>query len=333
MPKIERAETKPAKKALTEEEKKELRRKLQEKAMSAQQKINDDLKKETDLRKTKNLVEIEETDSDSDDEARLKIDESHTEEPSESFMDKLSKDIEKLDIEEKFPEPALAISSSKLTAQTFEEMLKEYEQSIDRDNNKYMQDLLKSSYDSKFMEGETKKRVKWSDQAEKEEEEEEEWDEEDENSDDYEYSDEEEKESEKVEPYKPTIIHIKHTKSELLDEIDRNRKVSREKPELDSPGDIFSVFYKPKSILKATSHEHLNKAELEMNVEEKQPEMAQKDEVKNAENEKFEPSKAFTGEIVEKPLMQLKDMTNKVETNEDNAPKKPVSRFKAAKKN
>lgn len=177
MPKIERAETKAAKKALTEEEKKELRRKLQEKAMSAQQKINDDLKKETDLRKTKNLVEIEETETDSDDETRLKIDESHTEEPSESFMDKLSKDIEKLDIEEKFPEPALAISktaeqaSSRLNAQTFEEMLKEYEQSIDRDNNKYMQDLLKSNYDSKFMEGESKKRVKWSDQAENEEEE------------------------------------------------------------------------------------------------------------------------------------------------------------------
>ena len=47
------------------------------------------------------------------------------------------------------------------------------------------------------------------------------------------------------------VIKIKHTKSYELDEKDRINKISRDKPILDTPGDIYSVFYKPKSILKS----------------------------------------------------------------------------------
>jgi hypothetical protein len=50
------------------------------------------------------------------------------------------------------------------------------------------------------------------------------------------------------------VINIKHTKSIELDDKQRNQKVSRDKPSLDTPGDIWSMYHKPKSILKSKNN-------------------------------------------------------------------------------
>lgn len=47
------------------------------------------------------------------------------------------------------------------------------------------------------------------------------------------------------------VIRIKHTENGQLDQAQRNLNVSRNKSSLDNPGDIYRVFYQPKSILKA----------------------------------------------------------------------------------
>lgn len=46
----------------------------------------------------------------------------------------------------------------------------------------------------------------------------------------------------------PSVINFRHTVAS--DEYERNLMLSRDKPCLNSPGDVYKVFYKPKSILK-----------------------------------------------------------------------------------
>ena len=48
------------------------------------------------------------------------------------------------------------------------------------------------------------------------------------------------------------VINFKHTKTSK--DLDRNLMISRDKPCLNSPGDVYKMFYKPKSILKTQTN-------------------------------------------------------------------------------
>ena len=86
------------------------------------------------------------------------------------------------------------------------------------------------------------------------------------------------------------VIKIKHTKNYELDEKDRISKISRDKPILDTPGDIYNVYYKPKSILKSKMT-NIQDTQLGNKVF-NEPERFEANESSTKENNfKFEPQK------------------------------------------
>ncbi|CAF1001401.1 unnamed protein product [Brachionus calyciflorus] len=285
-------------KEISEEEKREIRRKLQEKALQTSLELENEIKKDfKSLYKPKeNKIEkVEENTEEEEEEDVVQIVNN-----GPNFMSQLEEDIKNLDLGEKFDEDDEQLRN----------LMSEYDKGINRENNKQIEKDLK-------------KQVKWSnvEESQAKKVENSQYDE-----DDFEYSesDEEEEEEEddeiaeeyvKVEPIK---IQIKHTANEFIEEQDRRLRLSREKPEINSPADIYSVFNKPKSILKKTSLTPIESDHI-LPVEHK------KVEPKNAEMEKFEPQKAFTGEIVEKNVISIQSHDMGSEN------KKPVSKFKASK--
>lgn len=144
-----------------------------------------------------------------------------------------------------------------------------------------------------------------------------------ESSDDTEDTDEEtESESEDQDEH-TKVIHIKHTESSQLDQVQRNLNVSRDKSSLDNPGDIYRVFFQPKSILK-TESKSIDTVVPEKQVDFKAVESEQVTETTKADKVKFEPHKAFTGVIIEKN-QQIPETAN------NQPPAKRISKFKASK--
>lgn len=289
--------TSAIKKTMTDEEKRELRKKLQEKALRIQTELDAKLK-ETNMQ-SKNKVTIEkdsddddsDEDEDEDEENNLKIDESYVEETTSTsnFMHNLENDIKHLDLGEKFESLAPPITTP--SAQTFEDMLKEYEKNIDRKNNEMMEQMFKTRRDSDLK---SVKSVKWSDEHLDEDKGNESYDEDDEEENDLDLDEENKENQDEVNvPAESKTIKITHTTSEKIEEKLRNLKVSRVKPELNSPGDIYTVFYKPKSILKPSMTSQLddNGNNLHSEVDRETQKETSKSEIKNAEFEKFEPQK------------------------------------------
>lgn len=272
---------KPKKKELSEEEKKELRKKQQERALKMTQDISNTIKE--DIKSLYKAKEHRQDEKETEEEEENEEEENEESERKEvTFMEQLERDIEKMDLEEKFE---VGEEETKL-----KEMMKDYEVNINRKNNelveKALKEKLQSSKSSVSIENGGKKRVKWSDDTQESEENEEE-ESYDEDEEEYDEDDEEFTEEEEIAETKSVVIHIKHTKNDLLDNKERNRRLSRDKPEIDSPADIYTVFNKPKSILKKTSEQTLfEKPEIESKKNVKL-----KEEPKNAESEKFEPHK------------------------------------------
>jgi hypothetical protein len=209
---------------MSEEEKQELRRQQQEKALRFQQKVDLELKEaESKVRERRDKMVkenelVEKDDGDDEEEPISQQELVKTEAKEENFMDALANDVERLDLGEKF-----------------ESMLNDYDKSIDRENNQRVAQVLKKT---------TQKKVKWNDSDDRSP-----------PSSSSGETDEEQEEDDEKEESGPFKIIIKHTKSEKIDELQRNERVSRDKPEINSPADIFNQFYKPKSILKKTSEE------------------------------------------------------------------------------
>jgi hypothetical protein len=276
---------------MTDEEKKELRKKLQEKALRIQTELDAKLKETNMQSKDKVTIEKDSDDDDSDEDNNLKIDESYVEETTSTsnFMHNLENDIKRLDLGEKFESLAPPITTP--SAQTFQDMLKEYEKNIDRKNNEMMEQLFKERRDSDLK---SVKSVKWSDEHLDEEKGDESYDEDNEDEYDLELDEENKENQDEVNvSAESKVIKITHTTNEKIEEKLRNLKVSRVKPELNSPGDIYTVFYKPKSILKPsmTSQIDDNANNIHSEVDRDKKEETIKSEIKNAEFEKFEPQK------------------------------------------
>jgi hypothetical protein len=273
---------------LSEEEKKELRRKQQEKALKFQAEIDKEIK--SSFNRTKSASKQSEHDEEGE-ESELSENEEKSNQKA-TFMQQFEKDLQDLDIQENnFNEMEYSESKEELR-----EMFAEYEKNIDRENNQMIEEKLKTRVQVIKSE---RKSVKFAenvedkenfgtirneygyDQREQEEDEESDYDEDSEDSDDY------EEELDELTIRTPHTIRIKHTKSFELDEKENNLKLSREKPSINTPADIYSCFYKPKSILKATSSSEMNIQQIEEGVEN----LTGKMEPKNAEDEKFEPLK------------------------------------------
>lgn len=140
-----------------------------------------------------------------------------------------------------------------MNEEEFDKLIQDYNKTIDRENNLMMEKKLKSVTEKK----QEQRRVKWQDKSEHVRIVEDEGDEDDYYSDSQEdeYDSDDQEEEVKV-SQQPIIIKIKHTKSEKLAEIERNLSLSRDKPDINSPGDIYTHFFKPKSILKNTNGEN-----------------------------------------------------------------------------
>jgi hypothetical protein len=344
-----KAETAPAattKKVWTDEEKRQMRIELQKKALRIQMNINASLKTNNPTQKDSDDDDTDQ--SDDEEPGALKIDESGLEDDLKSLR------LQDTD-DQRAPSTA-QFEADSLRNQAFDDMLKEYEKNIDRKNNEVVAESFKIKDTN--VKKETKS-VKWSDAIEDNESDEDDCDDDDDEDDD----DLNAANSDDKENVKPStkIIKINHTTNSLIEEKIRNRKVSIDKADENlTPGDIFNVFYKPKSILKQRTHSgggeersattqpndfvlsnsgrdyHLlgggggggggeGGGDQEVN---KPAQSSDKSQIINAENEQFEPLKAFTGEIIEKTFAKQDN-----DTIEDNPAKKPISRFKASRKN
>jgi len=276
---------------LSEEEKKELRRKQQEKAVRIQTEISKEIKSSFDRTKTASKQsEQEEEDEESELSDNDEISNHHAD-----FMHQLEHDLKDMDIQENiFNEMDYKESKEEL-----KEMFAEYEKNINRENNQIVEEKLKNRV--KVIQSE-RKSVKFAENLEdkenlgpihdydqvEEEGEEEEAESDYDDVDDYEDSDDYEGAPEVSNIRAPYTIRIEHTKSTQLDEKEHNLKVSREKPAINSPADIYSCFYKPKSILKPNISSDMK---IQFKGEEQIETLTEKTEPKNAENEKFEPLK------------------------------------------
>lgn len=210
------------KKQLSEEEKRELRRKQQEKASRHQSKI-DEYIKSSSSELLKSMEEARTTTTTTSQET----------------------------IEEESTPPALEGETREEEAmgdEEFDKLVQEYDKTIDRRNNEEMSKKLTKVANEKK---ERNRRVKWQDKSENIRVVDS--DDDDYSQDDDDYYDSDDDYDDTREAPEPIVIKIKHTNTEKLAEIERNLAVSRDRPELNSPGDIYSYFFKPKSILKKTN--------------------------------------------------------------------------------
>lgn len=88
------------------------------------------------------------------------------------------------------------------------------------------------------------------------------------------------------------VIRIKHTENCHLDQLQRNLNVSRDKISLDNPGDIYRVFYQPKSILKTEKSFDSDASVKGVNFNFAENEQVDKETAKD-EKVKFEPHKVI----------------------------------------
>jgi hypothetical protein len=274
------------KKQLSDEEKKELRRKQQEKALQFQTTISDNIKISYKSKRVMKDDEIEETDEDEDEEEEKKKNQNIND------LNMMNERFDQMMIDEK-----KARENSEEYNSMFDEMLREYDKNIDRKNNEFISKEIEKKLDQHQQK--SKKSVKWSDEnlnkinnIEIAEYDSDDYDEDDEYDEDY--QGEEEVELDNGSKLKPTplTIHIKHTKTAEIDEIEKNLKLSRDKPEINSPGDIYTHFYKPKSILKSSSTTSISSSdEMKSSDIDEKSKIVQKLEPKNAESGKFEPEK------------------------------------------
>jgi hypothetical protein len=294
------------KKTMTEEEKKELRRKQQERALQFQMKINEQLKSS---RQIKPLDDDEQP----DDEDFLENSKSK-ETYENSFMDKLQRDFEQMDVQEMRINVDDDKSESEKYESEFNQMLSNYDKTIDKKNNKFIEKefLLDLAEKNKTTDlNKPSKTVKWQEESNKNDiaqikpsllirssndsdDEDEEVDDENNNNDV-----ESEKESfENSQEIAPHRIQIRHTKNDIIDEMARRRKLTRSEPTVavDSPADIYLKYYKPKSILKSNErNEALSEKNAPVNVkfdlkEEKRKKITANSETTDDEF-KFEPNK------------------------------------------
>jgi hypothetical protein len=281
------------KKQLNEQEIKELRRKQQEKAMQFQLKINDNIKNSYQALHAKSKGRQKNDDSGEEKEETDEEEEENKQDINEFNDLKFTSDqFDQMMIDEKNSRKN-NIGYNKM----FDEMLKEYDKNIDRKNNELISKEIERNFNQNKQKN--KKSVKWSDEKlnkiteiEKAEEYDSDDYEEDDDFDEYD-SDEETEEDHivKVEPG-PLTIHIKHTKTVELDESDMKLKLSREKPQINSPGDIYTHFYKPKSILKSSSITSISSDnEIRSSDDNEKSQPVIKADPKNAELGKFEPEK------------------------------------------
>lgn len=327
---------------LSEDKKKELRKKQQQRALEFQAKINSEMRKEEDSEEEESdedeeneaNIKDEEADEDSDDEPKDIKEIEETEEGNVNIMEAFARDIQNSALKSEIKPNAepnellsknapLQVDETSQSTQGkfyFEDMLEEYEKSINRENNKGVSKLLKRP---------EKKGVKWSDFEQKSNElnDIKEIEVAGEESSEDEYSDSAtDYDSDKNESFElvPKVINFKHTISSELDQVERNLKVSRDKPNVDNPGDIYKIYYQPKSILKTKS---TNETDTQRSSDLSTNSTSEPRKVVQNENKiKFEPQKAFTGEIVEKQTQsQLKDDLKEF-------PNKPkISKFRASK--
>lgn len=216
-------------------------------------------------------------------------------------MNEFCKAIETLDIEQQFgddgkikytdlkkvtelkvePQPGRGITPGTFN---FDDMLKEYEKTVDRENNKTVQNSLKKASGKVG-----KKQVNWSDinetlNKEVELDEVESYSEYSSDNDSDEDVDESETDTTRTHT---NVIHFKHTSNSNIDELMHNQRVSRDKSSLDNPGDIYKSFYQPKSILKSRS---CNQTEISSNFINGDSVSVQK-ESKSSNLPMFEPEK------------------------------------------
>lgn len=215
-----------------------------------------------------------------------------------SLIEQLAEQFKVMDIEETASERIFSQESeylSKTDEAELKNLMSEYDKQVDRENNKKMAKILNAN--AKSIKGsEEKKHVKWSDPESKSEYIDIDDDDHDDDYDDYDddedYYEEDEATSEPADEEEaskqPAVIRIKHTSNKTLEEIDRRNRLSRDKPELNSPGDIYNVFYKPKSILKQSSKENIP---VVSHQDQDSKKTISKESPKNAENQKFEPEK------------------------------------------
>ena len=280
---------------MSDEEKRELRIKQQEKALRLQANIDTRLKEELTKKRAEKDSDDDDTDTESESEGALKIDESYDE--NTKNLDKDIAKLSRLDDDRTSSEANKHSEVAHLSQQTFEDMLKEYETTIDRKNNQMIEQTLKINDIDRNKSA--SKSVKWSDlnsprsehDDEDDDDEDEDAEESEDEEEDYVAESEDDLSKENKNHAVTKIIRIKHTESEIIEEKLRNLKFSREKPEVNSPGDIFNVFYKPKSILKQSqTASELGSTEDETKSK-NATSQALKSEIKNAEFEQFEPQK------------------------------------------
>ena len=131
-------------KQLTEDEKKEIRSKQQERALKTQAEIDKKLKQENKMSCGISITQ-DSDDEDDDDDNNNKISNKENSKPQ------LEKQIIKQPVSK--DQPNLK----------FEDMLKEYEQSLNRENNSYVQEILEKNVPTTFKISNESKKVKWLD--------------------------------------------------------------------------------------------------------------------------------------------------------------------------
>jgi hypothetical protein len=146
--------------ALSEDQKRELRKRQQEKAAQFQAKINEEIKMNSkSFRQTiddNNEEEDEEEIEEKVDRPKKTID--------ASFMEKFAQDLEKLDLEPKFNDNE-PIDVDVAANSNFDKLIQEYDKTIDRENNERMGKRLHDIVIANNKGSDGKKRVKWSDKS------------------------------------------------------------------------------------------------------------------------------------------------------------------------
>ena len=272
---------------LTDDEIREMRKKQQERAMRAVTDINKYIKDDLENLHSQGDAD-EEEEEEKEEEMNAYVD----------FKKKLRKEIEELNIEEPLPSP----EASEKSERELKNLMDEYSRTVDRANNEIMAKVLNAQAPSSAKE--TKKKAvhfqsdelqQFSQRLDRDNSEDEEDDEEEE--EDY-YDDEDlegidQEPDSDDEPKAPDgntcVIKVKHTNLESASaRVLSNSSV----PKIESPADIYKVFYQPKSILKVKENQTDESTMVSMRIAQSANDVLKSE--KNKENEdsfKFEPQK------------------------------------------
>ena len=146
-----------ASKQFTEEEKKELRKKQQQRALEFQRKIDEELKNETErIHSQYRSTKMETVDDEEEEEEEEEETEAEEETQQSDFFENFEKEISNLEINDPFLSKPTEKSNAVVKADNkeadltygqfyFEDMLKEYEKNIDRENNQQIGKTLQDN--------------------------------------------------------------------------------------------------------------------------------------------------------------------------------------------